>query len=106
MTAWWIHHLCALGFNEIDECIGIVALVGDDALRLNPLDKGRRFGYVGRLPAGQAYAHGIAQGFDSRMNFGAQAPPGCVRWLDRSFWGDAGSVLVNSHDGRVDKQLL
>lgn len=87
MTAWWNHRLCALGFNEIDECIGIVALVGDDALRLNPLDKGRRFGYVGRLPAGQAYAQGIVKGFDRRMNLGAQAPPAASDGLIARFWG-------------------
>ena len=54
MTGWWNHRLRALGFNEIDECIGILALVGDDAWRVNPLDKGRRLGHVGHLPAGQA----------------------------------------------------
>lgn len=37
MIAWWNHRLCAPSFNGVDERIGIVALVGDDALRLNPL---------------------------------------------------------------------
>lgn len=87
MTAWWIHHLCALGFNEIDECIGIVALVGDDALRLNPLDKGRRFGYVGRFARRSGVCAEHVPGFDSRMNFGAQAPPAASDGLIAHFGG-------------------
>lgn len=45
-----------LGFKEIDECIGIVALVSDDALYLTPLDEGWRCGHV---PSGQTQSQGL-----------------------------------------------
>src|SRR6185312_10609707 len=87
MTARRNHRLCASSFNGVDERIGIVALVSDDALRLNPLDEGRRFGHVGHLPGGQTQAQGIAQGFDRRMNFSAQPTPATSDGLIACFFG-------------------
>lgn len=73
-----------------NERIGVVALVGDHALRLDALNERGRFADVGHLASGQTPTQRVAQCFDCSVNLGTQsAPATSERLVSRFFWAPA-----------------
>jgi len=61
--------------------IGVVSLVGDDGLRLEPFDQVMGLGDVVALPWPEQQADGIAERVGGGVDFGAQATAGSAQTL-------------------------
>lgn len=80
--------LCARSLDDSNQCIAVVALVGDDCLGRYGLDQGRSLCNVGDWSAGQDQADGVAQRIHASMNLGGQsAPRASDRLIATVFWG-------------------
>lgn len=59
--------------DEPDEIVGIIAFIGNQALKIKVDDQGFGLGDVVALPSGQDKAERVAQAIDTDVNFGAEA---------------------------------
>lgn len=64
--------LGATRFDDVDQCIAVVAFVGDDRFGGDVLNQGGALAHIGRLAAGQDQAQRIAQCVNAGVDLGAQ----------------------------------
>jgi len=84
------HRLRSHRADQGDQRIGIVTLVANDRLRLEPIDQRSRLGDIADLSTGQNVAQRVTQGVDNGVNFGAQPPARAPqRLFARFFWAPA-----------------
>lgn len=88
-------------FIQCNECIGVVALVGNDCPGVKAFNQGGGVGDIGQFSACQYPAQRIAQGIHRGMNLDTQPPrawcPSCL---------GASGMLMRTHHGVVNKKRL
>ena len=70
---WGNHGGDVAAFESIDQCIGVVCLVGEQGARIGGLDQWLGAGQIVRLTRRQHQFDWIAQGIDQSMDFGGQS---------------------------------
>ncbi len=83
----WNDGLSAGSFDDLNEGIAVIALVGDDRLGGYGFDQGSALGDVGHLASGQDQPEWIAQRIHAGMDLGDQpAPRAADRLIATFFW--------------------
>jgi hypothetical protein len=70
---WRNHSLNVFGRERFDQCIRVVAFVGDQCLRLKAFDQGSGLRAVVTLACGQDEAQRIAKRINGDMNLGRKS---------------------------------
>ena len=82
----WTNGLSANSLDGVNQCIAVIALVGDHGFGWNGFNQGGALGDVSDLAGGQDQADGITQRIHAGMNFGGQSAPRAADFLLTCFF--------------------